>query len=70
MTVAITYTARPNANERAGYLPSVAVHGNEMCSSYATTGYSEVDALAEAKLIAERQAARYIGDWEISIQEA
>lgn len=68
MKILITYTTRPNANERAGYLPSVIVNGLQMCSSYATTGYSETDALAEARAIAERAASRYIGDWDVRIE--
>ena len=68
MTILITYAARPNTNERAGYyLPSVVVNGLQMCGSYATTGYSEADALVEAKAIAELEAARYVGDWDVRI---
>ena len=71
MTILITYASRPNANERAAnYLPSVVVNGHRMCSSYATVGYSETDALAEAKAIAEREAARYVGDWDVRIEQA
>jgi len=68
MTIAITYTAIPNANASApGWLPSVTINGKAHGSTYAGTSYSEADALSWAKALAEWWATKYVGDWNITI---
>ena len=64
--IMIIARAVPNGTGR-GWLPVYTVNGHPHGDTYATTGYSETEALTLARQMAEEEAARYIGDWKVIV---
>ena len=50
-----------------GWLPVYTVDGHLHGDTYATTGYSKNEAELLALQFAQAEAARYIGDWNVTI---
>jgi len=68
--IAIEYYAARNESRRAGdWLPIIINNGHAAGSTWAGRGYDEDEALAAARTLAEEEAARYVGDWDVSIRE-
>ena len=65
-TIFIKAYAVPNGAGR-GWLPVYTVNGHPHGDTYATTGYSETEALTLAQQFAQAEAARYIGDWNVTV---
>ena len=64
--IMIVAYAVPNAAGR-GWLPVYTVNGHPHGDTYATTGYSKTEAESLALQFAQAEAARYIGDWNVTI---
>ena len=56
-----------NAANKGEWLPVYTVNGHLHGSTYAKTGYSKDEALALARQMADEEAARYIGDWNVTV---
>lgn len=69
MKMKIEYGCRPNASPCGGYLPAMWVNGRAMGSTWSGTTYEEEEALALAKREALEEAARYVGDWSVTVEE-
>lgn len=68
--IEITYAAQPNGREGHGFLPVITVNGKPKGSTWASQGFDEAEALAQARARAEAEAARYVGDWHVTVEEA
>lgn len=67
--ITITYTAVPNLREEAGgFLPMVWVNGRAERSRWSARGYEQEEALEMARIEAQAEAARFAGDWTITIE--
>lgn len=51
-----------------GWLPSVTVNGREVCDTWAARPFDESEAWEAAQARAEREAARYVGGWNVTIR--
>lgn len=68
--VELCYFAVKNKNPRSvGWLPMVTSNGRELCSAWSGYGYAKDEAEKRALKRAREEAARYCGDWVISINE-
>lgn len=54
-----------NAFASRGHLPVIWVNGKLRGTTYCSTGYDQDDALLLAKIAADKEAARYVGDWDV-----
>ena len=63
----IVARAVPNAANTGEWLPVYTVNGHLHGSTYANNGYSLNEALTLARQMAEEEAARYVGDWDVTI---
>lgn len=68
-TVKIEYGCRPNAAPVGGFLPALWINGRSSGSTYSGTTYDVAEALALAERQASEEAARYIGDWIITVTQ-
>lgn len=69
--VSIVYGFVTNRNAHAGgFLPVIYVNGKMHGDTYSARGYDADRALVLASNAALEEAARYIGDWKITINEA
>lgn len=59
---------RMAAGEHDGWLPRVWVDGRGKGDTYAPHGYSKSDAHRLAHQAAREEAARYVGDWRITLK--
>lgn len=50
-----------------GYLPGIVTNGRHSMSTYSALGYSRDEAEAMALHLAEAEAGRYIGDWNVIV---
>lgn len=66
----IRYAAITNGREGCGFLPQVTENGRPQRSAWAGHGYEREAALALARELAGELAARYVGDWHVTIAEA
>lgn len=66
-SVFIVARAIPNVANKGQWLPVYTVNGHLHGSTYAVTGYSKDEAIALALQMAEEEAARYVGDWDVTI---
>ena len=66
--VLIEFEAYPNENGD-GWLPVIYVDGDRVGSTWAARGYDEDDALSGAEVLAEAEAERFIGDYEVEVAE-
>ena len=65
--IVIRYFAVPNANvARGGFMPMFETNGRLRGSSYGR-GYDRADAERFAEAEARDEAARYVGDWRVSV---
>ena len=68
-TVRIEYGTTRNANANAGgWLPVYSVNGRHCGSTWAARSYDKDKALAIAKAMAESEASKFIGDWDVSVE--
>ena len=65
--IMIVARAVPNAANSREWLPVYTVNGHLHGSTYAATGYSKNEAESLALQFAQAEAARYIGDWTVTI---
>jgi len=56
-----------NTAPTGGYLPMYSVNKHAHGSTYAYTSYTKTDALAMALQMADKEANRYIGDWNVTV---
>ena len=63
----IVARAVPNAANTGEWLPVYTVNGHLHGSTYANNGYSLNEALTLARQMADEEAARYIGDWNVTV---
>lgn len=69
--VAITYFAIPNANTRAGgFMPVYQINDGRVRGDEYGAGYDLEVAEELARQRAEEEAARYIGDWDVTVRPA
>lgn len=69
--IAITYFAIPNANTRAGgFMPVYQINDGRVHGHEYGTGYDLEVAEELARQAAEEEAARYIGDWHVTVRPA
>ena len=69
--VAITYFAIPNANTRAGgFMPVYQINDGRVRGDEYGAGYDLEVAEELARQRAEEEAARYIGDWDVTVRRA
>ncbi len=67
--VAITWYVIPNTNTRAGgFLPVYSVDGKQRGDTYGR-GYDKATAERMAEEMAHAEAARYIGDWDVTVKK-
>lgn len=64
--IMIVAYALPNGAGR-GWLPVYTVNGHPHGNTYAATGYSKNEAELLALQFAQAEAARYIGDWNVTV---
>ena len=65
----IEYGVVPNARTGHGWLPVIWENGRLRGDLYAARGFDREDALRRAHEEAEEHAARFIGDWSVTISE-
>lgn len=65
--IMIIARAVPNAANSREWLPVYTVNGHLHGDTYAATGYSKNEAELLALQFAQAEAARYIGDWNVTI---
>ena len=65
--IMIRFSAVPNTRPGGGFLPRISVNGREEGDTFAVSGHSEAEAMRMASAMAQEDAARYIGDWTITI---
>ncbi len=67
--IAITYFAIPNANTRAGgFMPVYQINDGRVHGHEYGPGYDLEVAEELARQIAEEEASRYIGDWDVTVR--
>lgn len=67
--IEILYRAAPNAREGYGWVPLLRVNGRSAGSEWSSSGYDKDVALTMARQMADEEAARYVGDWDITIAQ-
>lgn len=67
-TIDIRFDAVPNARPNSGWLPAIWVNGRRRGDSWACTGYDRDEALVLAEKDAREEAARFVGDWTITVE--
>ena len=65
--IMIIARAVPNAANSREWLPVYTVNGHLHGDTYAATGYSKNEAELLALQFAQAEAARYIGDWNVTV---
>ena len=66
--ISIKYGVAENANsDSGGFVPHVTNNGRLIGSTWRVGGMGKEDALKEAEVIAEEEAARYSGDWLVEV---
>jgi hypothetical protein len=67
--VAITWYAIPNENKaRGGYMP-VYEHAGKVRGDTYGRGYDKDEAEQRAEAMAHEEAARYVGDWDVTVKK-
>ena len=68
--IVIRYFAVPNADtRRGGFMPAIEVNGRLRGDTYGK-GYDREEALVLAQAEALEEAARYTGDWRVTVRAA
>lgn len=65
----ITWGAARNAREGYGWVPAVTVDGHTITSTWSSSGWDRDVAHAMAHEMAQDEANRYVGDWDIRVTE-
>ena len=65
--IQIEFAAMLNVRDSSGWLPSIWVNGYQRGHRYASTGYEREEAEQMAHEEAKEYAAKFLGDWSISI---
>jgi len=68
-TIAIEFGAVENVRTGCGWLPMLWENGHARGDTYAARGFDRSLALSIAQQAAHSHAARFVGDWTISICE-
>lgn len=69
MKIHITYAATKNA--AGGWIPVVENNGRRITPEWMATGLMcEANALVAAMKLADEEAARYVGDWDVVVEAA
>jgi hypothetical protein len=68
-TVKIEYEAVENLCKKGYWLPMIWKDGQPMTGTYSEFYMDEETALKEARKEAEREASRYVGNWNIQVSE-
>lgn len=66
-SVKIEYGTVKNLFQNHGHLPVIWVNDRRIGSTYASEGHDESDALTLAESDARAEAARYVGDWDVTV---
>ena len=67
--IEIRYYAIPNQRAGGGFLPQYDENGRARLSTYSSLGWDRDVALKEARREAEEHAARFVGDWDVTVAE-
>ena len=67
--VTILFYAIRNTSPTGGWLPMYSVDGHQYGDTYARTSYTQAEALQLARMLADAEAQRYAGDWNIIIKK-
>ena len=67
--IAIEFGAIENVRKGCGFLPRIWENGRGIGDTYAARGYDRNEAIRRARCEADEHAARFRGDWTITITE-
>lgn len=65
--VKIEFGPFTNAREGCGFVPMLWVNGQRQGSTYAAVFMTEDEATEAAHELARDEAARFVGDWEVTV---
>jgi hypothetical protein len=68
--VDIEWFVTPNKNDRAGgWLPRYSIDGKDRGDQWASRGYGRAEAEQMARVEAEEEASKYVGDWAVTVRK-
>lgn len=67
-TILIEFADVPNGREGHGWIPALWINGRRVGSTYWPEGGDSDWAYDAAELRAKAEAARYVGDWNVTVR--